>query len=133
MNNQMQRTLTTLLIALLLGLALIATNVNHRQKIQYSVGVRGEKNGDFMTALTGYESAIRMYLPFSPRIEQSAQRIWTLAETAERRGDLDRSLAAYRSLRSAFYAVRWLVQPGEEWIKRCDRKIAVLSPLRKGQ
>jgi hypothetical protein len=82
--------------------------------------------------LTGYESAIRMYLPFSSRVELSAQRIWDLAETAERTGDTERALDAYRSLRSAFYGVRWLRQPGQLWISRCDVKIAALVPLRKG-
>lgn len=128
----MARPLITILITLLLSLILLAVNVNHRQKTQYLEGVKGEKDGNFMVALTGYESAIRMYLPFSDRIEASAARIWAMAEAAERRGDLDQALAAYRSLRSAFYGVRWLRQPGADWISRCDKKIAALVPLRKG-
>jgi hypothetical protein len=129
----LRRPLSTTLVALLLSLILLAININHRQKTQYLEGLEGQKKGDFMSALTGYESAIRMYLPFSARVEQSAQRIWILAETAERKGDTERALAGYRSLRSAWYAVRWLRQPGQEWISRCDTKIAVLAPLRKGQ
>lgn len=129
----MTRPLITALIAILSGLILLCANINHRQKIQYLEGVQGEKTGSFMMALSGYESAIRMYLPFSSRVELSALRIWNLAEQAERKGDTERSLAAYRSLRSAFYAVRWLRQPGQDWISRCDTKIAVLAALRKGQ
>jgi hypothetical protein len=128
----MVRPLITILTALLLSLILLAVNVNHRQKSQYLEGVKGEKAGDFMVALTGYESAIRMYLPFSDRVEASASRIWALGEAAECRGDIDQALAAYRSLRSAFYGTRWLQQPGADWISRCDRKIAALAPLRKG-
>ena len=128
----MARPLITILTALLLSLILLAVNVNHRQKAQYLEGVKGEKTGNFMVALTGYESAIRMYLPFSDRVETSATRIWAMAEAAERRGDLDQALAAYRSLRSAFYGVRWLRQPGADWISRCDKKIAALVLLRKG-
>ena len=128
----MARTLTTILAALLLSLAMLTVNVHQRQKTQYLEGVKGEKAGDFMVALTGYESAIRMYLPFSSRIEESAEQIWLMAETAVRSGDLERALAAYRSLRSAFYGVRWLRQPGQRWIDCCDKKIAVLAALRKG-
>jgi hypothetical protein len=128
----MARPLITILIALLLSLVMLTVNVNHRQKTQYLEGVKGEKTGDFMVALTGYESAIRMYLPFSSRIEASATRIWALGEAAERRGDIDQALAAYRSLRSAFYGTRWLRQPGADWISRCDKKIAALVPIRKG-
>jgi hypothetical protein len=128
----MARPLITILIALLLSLVMLTVNVNHRQKTQHLEGVKGEKTGDFMVALTGYESAIRMYLPFSSRIETSATRIWALGEAAERRGDVDQALAAYRSLRSAFYGTRWLQQPGADWISRCDKKIAALVPIRKG-
>jgi len=128
----MARPLITILIALLLSLLLLVVNVNQRQKTQYLEGVKGEKTGNFMVALTSYESAIRMYLPFSSRVETAAARIWALGETAEQRGDLDQALAAYRSLRSAFYGTRWLQQPGTDWISRCDKKIAALVPLRKG-
>lgn len=128
----MARPLITILIALLLSLAMLTINVHQRQKTQYLAGVNGEKAGDFMVALTGYESAIRMYLPFSSRVETSAARIWALGEAAERRGDIDQALAAYRSLRSAFYGTRWLQQPGADWISRCDKKIAALAPIRKG-
>lgn len=127
-----RRSLITLLMTLLLSLLLITADVWWRQKVQFDAGEAGYRTGTFMVALTGYESAIRMYLPFSSRVELSAQRIWSMAEAAEQRGDLDQALAAYRSLRSAFYGTRWLLQPGATWINRCDRKIAQLAPLRKG-
>jgi len=129
----MPRPVLTTLIALLSGMIILTVNIHHRQKNQYLEGLQGEKAGNFMVALTGFESAIRMYLPFSSRVELSAQRIWSLAEAAERKGATDQALATYRSLRSAFYSVRWLRQPGADWIRRCDTKIAVLSALRKGQ
>jgi hypothetical protein len=128
----MNRTLVTTLIAMLCSLIFLVVNVNYRQKVQFLEGEQGEKAGNFMVALTGYESAIRMYLPFSSRVERAAQQIWKLGEAAERKGNSEQALAAYRSLRSAFYAVRWLRQPGKAWIQRCDTKIAVLAALRKG-
>lgn len=128
----MTRIVITTLIAILCSLLFLVANVHYRQKVQFFEGEQGEKAGSFIVALTGYESAIRMYLPFSSRVELSAQRIWKLGEIAERKGDIEQALAAYRSLRSAFYAVRWLRQPGEAWISRCDTKIAVLVALRKG-
>lgn len=128
----MTRLLVTTLITVLLSMLFLIANINYRQKAQFSEGAQGEKSGNFMVALTGYESAIRMYLPFSSRVELSAQRIWKLGETAEFQGDTERALIAYRSLRSAFYAVRWLRQPGDTWISRCDKKIATLAPQRKG-
>lgn len=129
----MVRTLITILTAMLLCLLMLIANVNYRQKMQYLEGVQGEKAANFMVALTGYESAIRMYLPFSSRIEASATRIWALGEAAEQRGETDQALAAYRSLRSAFYGTSWLRQPGADWISRCDKKIAALTQFKKGQ
>jgi len=126
------RSVTTILIALLLGLCLLWADVWYRQQTQFREGRAGEQRGDFMVALTGYESAIRMYLPSSPTLQQAALRIWELGEAAERRHDTERALIAYRTLRSAFYATRWLRQPGEDWIRRCDAKIASLAPLHKG-
>ena len=128
----MQRTVLTILLAILLALCLLWGNVWQRQQNQYCEGLAGEQQGNFMVALTGYESAIRMYLPFSAAVERSAQRIWALGQAAEQRHDIEQALAAYRSLRSAFYAVRWLQQPGQDWIDRCDTKIAALVPSRKG-
>lgn len=128
----MRRIIITILIGLCLALCLLWADVWQRQQTQYHEGLAGEQRADFMQALTGYESAIRMYLPFSATVERSAQRIWALGETAEQRRNLEQALAAYRSLRSAFYATRWLMQPGQDWISRCDAKVAALVRLRKG-
>jgi hypothetical protein len=70
-----------------------------------------------------------MYIPFHPTIEKAAQRLWQIGENNEKLGDINRALITYRSLRSSFYADHWLVTPGQDWIKRCDKKIAVLTPL----
>lgn len=128
----MPRFLGTALTALLLAALLITSNVHRRQQAQFAAGEQGSRAGDFMAALTGYESAIRMYLPFSAATEQASERIWALGLVAERRSDTERALIAYRSLRSAWYGVRWLHQPGRRWIEQCDAKIAALVPLRKG-
>lgn len=128
----MRRTIMIILLAGLFSVLLICATVWQRQQTQYAEGLDGDRRGDFMVALTGYESAIRMYLPFSPTVERSAERIWALGQAAEQRQEIEQALIAYRSLRSAFYGTRWLLQPGATWINRCDRKIALLAPLRKG-
>ena len=128
----MFRTICTITLTVLLMFLIVIANVRWRQQTQFQAGERGALAGDFMLALTGYESAIRMYLPFSETVETASARIWVMGETAEKRGDIERALIAYRSLRSALYGVGWLQQPGKEWIARCDLKIAALKPLRKG-
>jgi hypothetical protein len=98
---------------------------------QFTLGENALRRGDFTAAVAGYESALHMYIPFNSTVEKSAQQLWNIAEASERIGDVNRALIAYRALRSSFYAARWLVTPGEEWIRRCDRKISSLVPLQK--
>lgn len=102
-----------------------------RLQDQFALGEEAIRRGDFSGAVAGYESAIHMYIPFNPTVEKSARQLWNIAEASERQGDINRALIAYRALRSSFYAARWLVTPGMDWIARCDTKIAALVPLQK--
>lgn len=102
-----------------------------RLQEQFALGEEAFRRGDFTAAVAGYESAIHMYIPFNGTVEESARKLWIIAESSERQGDITRALIAYRALRSSFYADRWLVTPGMDWIARCDAKIAALVPLQK--
>lgn len=98
---------------------------------QFVLGEEAFRRGDFSGAVAGYESALHMYIPFHPTVEQAARQLWRIGELTEGQGEITRALVAYRALRSAFYADRWLLTPGREWIERCDKKIAALVPLQR--
>ncbi len=115
----------------IISLLLLAGNTQFRQWSQFAKGEAAEKTGDLNQAMTGYESSIHMYTPFSPLITRAAERLWSMAEEAEKRGDRERALITYRVLRSSFYSATWLLQPGEEWIKRCDERIATIVTNKK--
>lgn len=115
----------------LLCLLLFFAGTWWRMQDQFALGETALNRGDFTGAVAGYESAIHMYIPFHPTIEKSAQQLWNIGENNERLGDINRALIAYRALRSSFYADRWLMTPGLDWIERCDQKIAALIPLQK--
>ena len=115
----------------LISLLLFLAGTWWRMNEQFRQGEAAFQRGDFIAAVAGYESAIHMYIPLHPTVEQAAQRLWTLGEGSERLGDISRALVAYRALRSSWYADRWLVTPGQEWINRCDQKIAALVALQK--
>jgi hypothetical protein len=102
-------------------------NTLFRQHNQFSLGEQALARKDFTAAISGYASAIHMYTPGSTLVETAASRLWSLGEGFEKAGDTERALIAYRSLRSAFYAIRGLTAPGTEWIARCDRKLATLT------
>jgi tetratricopeptide (TPR) repeat protein len=109
-------------------LLLFAAGTWWRMRTQFALGQEAFQRGDFTAAVAGYESAIHMYIPYHPMIELAARQLWAIAELNERQGDLHRALIAFRALRSSFYATKWLITPGQEWIARCDRKIGALAP-----
>jgi hypothetical protein len=117
----------------LISLLLIWGNTYYRQQAQFDKGEKAWAAADFLGAVAGYESAIHMYTPLSSKVERSAQRLWDLGGLAAKGGDLPRALIAYRSLRSSFYAVAGLYSPGEEWIRKCDARIAELLKLQQGR
>jgi len=131
MDERIRKTVVNTVIIIVLSMLLFLAGTWWRMQSQFQLGEEAFAKGDFTGALAGYESAIHMYVPFHPTIDKAAQRLWQLGEIAERQGDIDRALIAYRALRSAFYADLWLWQPGKDWIRRCDRKIAILVPLQR--
>jgi len=117
----------------LISVALIWGNTLYRQHAQFQKGAKAWAAGDFTAAVAGYEAAIHMYTPGSSTVEQSAENLWKIGQTAELNRDVQRALIAYRALRSSFYAVAGVYSPGEEWIERCDGRIAALVPLQQGR
>lgn len=117
------------LVMALICLLLFVAGTWWRMQTQFNLGEEAFRRGDFSGAVAGYESALHMYLPGHPAMDQAARQLWSMGEFNERQGDLSRALIAYRALRSSYYAVKWLKQPGREWIARCDRKIAAMAPL----
>ena len=115
----------------LLAVLLIWGNTLYRQWIQFNKGEQALAGNDVIAAIAGYESAIHMYTPLSPLVELSAERLWAIALKCEAGVEQERALIAFRSLRSSFYAVRGLYQPGKVWIARSDAKIVELLKLQE--
>jgi len=120
-----------ILVIAVLATLIIWGNTWYRQWRQFETGEKAMAGNQVIAAIAGYESAIHMYTPFSPLVDRAAARLWEIAGKCEAEGDLERALIACRFLRSSFYATRWLVQPGREWIARCDAKIAELVKARE--
>ena len=131
MNEQLKNIIANGIVICLISLMLFFAGTWWRMSSQFSLGEAAFRNGDFTGAVAGYEAALHMYIPYHPTIEKAAEKLWQIGETNERLGDVNRALIAYRSLRSSFYADRWLVTPGMSWIEKCDKKIAALVPLQQ--
>lgn len=129
MNEHVKKIIANSSVIILISLLIFFGSTWWRMNSQFNQGEAAFNNGDFPGAVAGFDSALHMYIPFHPTIEKAAVRLWQIGEANERLGDIKRSLIAYRSLRSSFYAAHWLVTPGVTWIERCDKKIAALLPL----
>ena len=125
-----ERTKTILANGVVIAIAsiiLFAAATQFRQWSQYSRGSAALAAGDQVNAIAGFESAIHMYTPFSPLVAKAADRLWSIGQDLESRGNTEKALLAYRALRSAFYSTHGLFKPGREWIARCDDKIKLLA------
>ncbi len=119
-----------MVVIAVIALLIIWGDTWYRQWRQLNKGEHALAANDVISAIAGYEAAIHMYTPGSPLVERAAARLWEIGRRCEASGDLERALIAYRALRSSFYAVRGLSQPGSEWIARCDAKIDELVKVR---
>jgi hypothetical protein len=117
----------------LVSVVLIWGSTLYRQHVQFDKGEQGLAAGDFLAAVSGYESAIHMYTPASSLVDRAAQRLWDIGELVAQRGDRPRALIAFRSLRSSFYAAAGIFSPGEQWIQKCDIRIAQIVKLQQVQ
>ena len=131
MNRQAKSIIVNSIVIVPVSLLIFFASTWWRMSSQYDQGEAALRRGDFAGSIAGFESALHMYIPFHPTIEKAAQRLWQIGESNEKLGDVNRALIAYRSLRSSFYADHWLVTPGQNWISRCDKKIAALIPLQR--
>jgi len=126
----LERTKTILINAVFIAcvsILLFAAATQFRQWSQYHRGEQALAANDQINAIAGFESAIHMYTPFSPLVEQSAKKLWTIGQDLESRGETEKALIAYRALRSAFYSTHGLTRPGMNWIVQCDDKIRLLA------
>ena len=77
-------------------------------------------------AFDHYERVIHWHVPFLSLSDDAAENMWAYALNYEKQGSTEKALNAYRVLRGAFYAARSLYTPGQDWIVRCNEKIAGL-------
>lgn len=73
-------------------------------------------------AIAAWESAARWYLPFAPHVDAAYARLTALAKA-----EPAHALAAWRAVRRAATATRWLRQPHADDLAAANAAIATLS------
>ena len=92
-------------IVLFIVLAIFTRTFFHQYK-EFKKGESAYLSKNFQEATTYYESAIHMYTPLSPFVEQSIERMKEIAQNFEKTNDYRWALITYENLRSAIYSVR---------------------------
>jgi hypothetical protein len=82
--------------------------------------------GKVDSAVVHYRRAARWYAPASPYHVRALERLARLGHDAEVKGDIERALHAYRSLRGAIMATRSLYMPEPARLAAANRRIATL-------
>lgn len=83
--------------------------------------------GLLIQAIAEYDNAIHSYLPFASHVAKSAERLKTIAEDFEAKGEIELARNAYSSLRSSFYGSRSFYTPGRKWIDISEARIAEMN------
>ena len=93
---------------------------------ELSQGKQSLEENKLARAAIHFDRAIRWHLPFLGTADEAAGQMFKIAELYEKKGFEEKALEMYRSLRGAFYSTRSFFTPGQEWIDRCNDKIATL-------
>ena len=120
----MSRSRVILLAAIML--AMIAGRVLYGSWDAWREGTAARQAGNLPQAITHFERAIHYYAPGSPWVASSVEALRAIGEAAEREGNRELALSAFRTLRSSLYAVRSTYTPFAGMIPRCNEKIAEL-------
>jgi hypothetical protein len=81
---------------------------------------------DIDSAIVHYRRAARWYAPGSPYHVRALQHLGELGHEAELKGDSERALLAYRSLRGAIMATRSFYMPEPARLRAANQRIAAL-------
>lgn len=81
---------------------------------------------DREAAVVHFRRAARWYAPFSPFHVRALERLGELGQAAERAGEVELALSAYRALRGAILATRSTYVPERARLEAANRRIAAL-------
>lgn len=98
--------------------------VEGRAELRESLRLREEDVGQ---AIVHARRAASWYVPLASHTDDAHRELTELATAAERRGDRENALFAWRSIRAASLSTRWLVEPYRQKRLLADAAIARLS------
>jgi hypothetical protein len=110
----------------ILFLSLVFTKVTINARKEYQEGNKFLRAKDYKQAVIHFNRAIHWYSPGNKPVTKSIQALWGIATYAENQGDVGLALNAYQSITSSLYSARSFYTPHQEWIAKCDNRIAAI-------
>ena len=112
------------LIGFVLGVIVVRVVTSARAELAEADALHAAHDRD--GAIVHYRRAARWYAPGSPYHLRALERLTRIAADAERAGDRERALTAYRSVRGAIMATRSLYIPEQQLLASTNQRIAAL-------
>lgn len=122
----MRRPAVTALLVVLALLGLVYGRVLFESHREWTEGRQWLARDDADEAIVHYRRAALWYEPINPWCVAALDGLAGIARRAERRGELDRALAAWRAIRGSILGTRSFYTPRPARLHAANRRIAAL-------
>ena len=125
------------LVSVVLGRVVLSSRAAYRQgltaeKRALSAADPAQRNLALEEAIVRYRRAARWYAPGNGYVSRSLEALRRIARLAEKHGDRQTALMAYRAIRRAILGSRSFFTPHADHLGPANRNIARLSALDQG-
>jgi hypothetical protein len=110
----------------ILFLVLVFAKVTINAHNEYQEGDKFFRAKDYKQAIIHFDRAIHWYSPGSKPVINSIQALWKIGTQADDQGDSNLALDAFQSIASSLYSARSFYTPHQEWIAKCEDRIATI-------
>lgn len=121
-----RRKLLIVLATVFLCFGVIVVRAMWEGQSALSRGDEAHLKGDSEGAVRWWRRSARWYVPLAPHTGRAYERLRTLAQAAESKGDTEVALAGWRGIRSSIRATRSFYTPYSEHADEADQHIAAL-------
>lgn len=129
---RVKRTMAVIGVVLALCLGVVVTRAIWEGRSALATGDSAQAAGDRREAIAQWRRAARWYVPGAPHVGRAYDRLENLALVAEREGDLDTALRAWRGVRGSILATRSFYTPFSDRLEPANRNIARLMASVEG-
>ena len=110
----------------ILFILLIFAKVTINARNEYQEGDKFFRAKDYTQAIIHFNQAIHWYSPGSKAVTNSIHALWKIGTQAESQENFDLALDAFQSISSSLYSARSFYTPHQEWIAKCEDRIATI-------